>query len=325
MEGHTSGSWLEQDADWSNLNAERVSPVAARWTEAGLAAQVGRRDPETTIVHRRAQKRSLIYNAEKARMDRDIYETNRSDDLLKKQKTEGFSSGWQRNFKAEPYPEKLQSTEKLGAWLDWKRQFKISMELMGEMSQKTKANLLFMSIGNEIRRVIGACGMLKTETEESEDFPFYDDLMDKLEAHFRSSSDTAIDLNVYSTMRQDAKEGASEFLIRLKRQAALCNLQDATELLRNSFIKGMKDQGLAAQAIVGNWSTETLVAAAIRMEAWTDKPGSTRPWPMLGSSTPMLVAAVTQERKGFRSSDKGKPGNGQRDVQSHGWRDGYRS
>lgn len=301
-EGHASGSWLVQENPNSQLSIPRESGQSPIATEP----QTKNKDHAVSTLQRRRHKRRLIFDINQHRMNRDLSAAKRwaNDDTdrnrevpVKKTKNDNVIN-WQRSFKPEPYPENTSPTERLGAWIDWKRQFTVSMQLVGELDQKTKANLLFMSIGNEIRRVIGACAMMKTEDEVDKDFAFYDHLMGKLEEYFRASSDTAIDLNVFSTMKQNVSEGAGEFLIRLRRQAVLCELQDATELLRNSFLKGMKDQSLAAQGIVGNWNIEKLVAAATRMEAWSDKPGSSRPWPMEANKTPVEVAAVTEERKG---------------------------
>lgn len=134
---------------------------------------------------------------------------------------------------------------------------------------------------------------MMAEIEDVEtDYPHYKNLESKLEEYFRSTTDTSINLNNFSTMKQEPKEGARDFHIRLMRQATLCGLKEATDLVRNNFVKGMKDQELADRAFVDNWKLEEIVAAATRKEALVDKKEAFQPWVTEAKQETAEVAAL---------------------------------
>lgn len=197
-----------------------------------------------------------------------------------------------KQIKPDPFPQNVAQEGKLQAWRDWKKQVGISMELAGETSQRYKASYMYMCAGDEIREIIAAYDMMPDPSEVAEDYKHFDHLLGKLDEHFRGASDVAIDLNKFSTMKQEPKEGAREFQIRLTRQATLCSLRDQPHLIRDRFLGGMKDRELSNRAVIDNWNLETVVAAAVRKEALIDKHEGFKPWPEVPSREDVEVAAL---------------------------------
>lgn len=203
-----------------------------------------------------------------------------------------FHQGAMKQIKPDPFPANVAPEGKLGAWLDWKRQIGMSMELAGKTTQRYKASYLYMCAGDEIRRIIEAYAMMPDPDEVDSKYKHFDRLLGKLDEYFRGASDVAIDLNKFSTMKQDGKEGAREFQIRLARQATLCGLRDQPHLIRDRFLGGMKDRELSNRAVIDNWSLEAVVAAAVRKEALIDKHEGFKPWPEVPSREEVEVAAL---------------------------------
>lgn len=223
----------------------------------------------------------------------------------KKRKVDSLTTAnkaWGRAWKPDPFPVNTAPTKKLEAWLDWKQQFRVALESVGDLSERMKANFLFMSIGNEVRKIIQACAMMPDKDQVEEEFPHYTNLEAELEEYFRSSTDSTINLNAFSNMRQEPKEGSKDFFIRLTRQAALCGLHGATDLLRNNFVNGMKDRELSERAFVDNWKIDEIVAAATRKEALIDVKGEFRPWANDVKSSVVEVAAIEGQRGPFRAT-----------------------
>lgn len=203
---------------------------------------------------------------------------------------------WEKFFKPDQFPQNTPAERKLEVWLDWKKQFGISLELAGKLSQRTSANFLYMSVGDEIRKIISAYDMMPDVEAVSEAYKHYDELIAKLDDHFHDSSDVTVHLNIFSTMKQEPKESARDFRIRLTRQAELCQLQNAHEFIRNRFVQGMKDKQLAERAFVDNWSFEAVVAAAARKEILQSKPEAFEPWGAVPSKQDALEVAALQNQ-----------------------------
>lgn len=215
-----------------------------------------------------------------------------------------------RFHKPDPFPSDLHSSRKYEAWLFWKQQFHVAVELSGETNQRSMANYVMISAGEEIRRLVFTMKLLPEISSVAKDFPFYDNMMTKLEAHFKGTSDLTVDLGAFSAMSQEHNEGVRDFHMRLLRQAVLCGLTDQKALIKGRFIDGMKDKEISRRAYSENWDLEKIVNVASRNEAAESlKP---RGW----TTTPKVVevAAVTGKTRGQRKRGpppfvkKAKPG-----------------
>lgn len=96
------------------------------------------------------------------------------------------SSG-NKMFKVEPFPKSLKPTDQYQEWTFWIANFEMAAEKAGTTEQRSKAIDLSLHIGEEVRRIIVAKEMLPRESAVEQNFPFYDNLVGKLEEHFRLS------------------------------------------------------------------------------------------------------------------------------------------
>lgn len=280
---------MESDDDPPGWEVRDVSPERPIEEEVEVNAPItpfGKNQhpgAQSTLIKRRRVKEFLQNRVGKRAH---AYYRNRtpvrstSEPARKKQKpgNHEVAKVWEKFFKPDQFPPNTPPERKLEVWLDWKKQFGISLELAGKLSQRTSANFLFMSVGDEVRKIISAYEMMPEVGDVPEAYEHYTELITKLDDHFRDSSDVTVHLNIFSSMKQESKESARDFRIRLTRQAELCQLQNAQEFIRNRFVQGMKDKQLAERAFVDNWSFEAVVAAAARKEILQSKPEAFEPW-----------------------------------------------
>lgn len=170
-------------------------------------------------------------------------------------------------MKPDPFPNDIVASQRYEAWLYWRQQFTVALELSGEKSQRTKANFLMMSVGPELSKLIFSMRWLPPKGVMSDDSPVFDKLMKKLDKHFKDSADSTVDMGVFEAMTQGPKEGVRDFYIRLMRQAALCGLEDKPTLIKGRFIAGMRDKTTAADAYKYAWSLKKLIKTAALVES----------------------------------------------------------
>lgn len=59
-----------------------------------------------------------------------------------------------------------------------------------------------LHIGEEVRRIIVAKGMLPRESTSTMGFPFYTHLVEQLEAHFKGLTDESVDVTSFNGLKQ---------------------------------------------------------------------------------------------------------------------------
>lgn len=163
------------------------------------------------------------------------------------------------------------------------------------MSQQEKASCLFLSIGDEIRELIAARGMMPDEGSVAVDHKHCDELIKKLEGYFKEASDATYDLNSLFQIEQQPTESAQRYETRVRRQANVCDLGSDTRIIRAAFVKGMRDRQTATLANANNWTLEQIVKAAVRNEAYA--PLVTDPWSNKTPKEVEVFAVDSSERK----------------------------
>lgn len=177
------------------------------------------------------------------------------------------TSSLSRFMKPDPFPSDIVASQRYEAWLYWRQQFTVALELSGEKSQRTKANFLLMCVGPELSKLIFSMRWLPSKNDVADNSPVFDKLMKKLDNHFKDTADSTVDMGVFEAMTQGPKEGVRDFYIRLMRQAALCGLEDKPTLVKGRFIAGMKDKVTAADAYKYAWSLKKLIKTAALVES----------------------------------------------------------
>lgn len=196
-------------------------------------------------------------------------------------------------IKPPEFPKDIPSEGKFEAWLDWVRVFKTSMELAGSMSQRMKANYLTLFGGEELRQIIAMRRMMPDVDAVQEDYRFFDKLVRSLSAYFREMTDPTIDVVAFMNAKQESKESAREFEIRLRRLADRCSSEPGEDMIKTRFIQGMRDREMAHRACIEAMDLEALVTRATRQEAFgkAKVQGSFDPWS--GGECSQVAAAVS--------------------------------
>lgn len=181
-------------------------------------------------------------------------------------------------FKVEAFPKGVKPTDQFQEWSFWIANFVMAVEKAGTTSQRARAIDLSLHIGEEIRRVIVAKEMLPKESEVGPDFPFYNNLTDKLERHFRSLTDESVDVSSFNALKQGENETALKFEMRLRQLAK--RVKETNEaMIRTRFIEGLRDQAVRERASIDGISLEEVVKMATRKEAIATKHQSEySPW-----------------------------------------------
>lgn len=171
------------------------------------------------------------------------------------------------NWKPEPFPEAIPTTEKKRRWREWKAQFLAVMELRGEKQQKRKALLLFACVGAEVQRVIQQEKMMEPPKEGEGGKPFFEVMLQRLDRHFDKFSDGSVEVRLFNDMKQSPTETAHEFHQRLLEQADICGFSEVEQLVRVRLIDGLRDKVVTEHAHMANLPSSEIVGMASRNEA----------------------------------------------------------
>lgn len=163
--------------------------------------------------------------------------------------------GTSKMFKVEPFPKGIKPTDQFQEWLFWHANFEMAMEKAGTIDQRAKAIDLSLHIGEEIRRIIVAKGMLPRETAVTGNYQFYDSLTEQLDAHFRGLTDESVDVASFNALKQKEDETALEFELRLRQMATRVR-ETNVAMIRTRYIEGIRDKALRDRAFVDGRSGE---------------------------------------------------------------------
>lgn len=184
----------------------------------------------------------------------------------------------------------------------------MAAEKAGLSEQRHKAIELSLHIGDEIRRIIIAKEMCPLNDDVGPDFRYYDFVVSKLHAHFKSLTDETVDVAVFNSLKQGEKESALDFEMRLVMVAKRMN-ETNEAMIRTRFIEGLRDKELRDRAFVDGIPLKQVVMMATRKEAILKKQKQEFvPWPSENRQA-LSVAAVAQdeapprERPGSKSND----------------------
>lgn len=181
-------------------------------------------------------------------------------------------------FKVEPFPKGTKPTDQLQEWTYWLTNFEMATEKAGITGQRIRAVELSLHIGEEMRRIMIAKDMMPRESSVSADFPFYDNVVDKLQEHFSSLTDESVDVAAFNAMKQKEGESALEFELRLRQLAKRMKETNAA-MIRTRFIEGLRDKDLRRRAYVDGIPMEDVVKMATRTEAIAaTQPAEFSPW-----------------------------------------------
>lgn len=225
-------------------------PESIRQPDTPLAQNRSTNAPLTTAPRRKKQKETLAkrYSPPQART----------------KKTERFD----KFFRPDPFPKDLPDNQKLAAWKRWKRLFNNALAVARPMSEFSKANHLCIAVGHEVGEIIATHGMMPERNEVESDFPFFENLLERLDAHFMDTFDQQANMGILNDMTQKEGEAARDFYQRILSQASVTLTnptgEDATKMIRNILLKGLLDREWAKMAFNLDLDAKRIVQAASR-------------------------------------------------------------
>lgn len=198
-------------------------------------------------------------------------------------------------FKVKQFPEGTQPSAQHEQWGYWIENFEMAIERVGDLPQREKAVELSLHIGDEIRKIISAKGLLASRNEVPADYPFYDDMVLRLSEHFKSLTDESVDVTLFDNIKQAENETIMQFDMRLQLLAKRINEKNLP-IIRKRLLQGMSDKELADRAYIEGTKHEDVVKMACRKEALS-KCRAEAAFPWIPSKPTQIIAAVQSAEK----------------------------
>lgn len=206
-------------------------------------------------------------------------------------------------MRPEPLEKDIPLANKYEKWLDWKRNFDVTLSLSEDgATQLQKAGLLYTSVGEEVRKHIQVLRLPPMHEGPWCSGNEYFALSDGLNKFFRGLVDESVDFDKYAAAKQDPSEGVHKYSMRLRGLAERCGIEPSSVAFRHQLLKGMKDRTLAQKAKQERLSIKDVILQASRKEL-DDETGSNKfnePWLAAEGRQP-LIAALVPSRGGKRA------------------------
>lgn len=295
---------LNATTDWGIEDVEDDFIDPATGNSVGMATRNESRDDscnenrQGTRQHKRSHRED---DREYARM----LENQRNADRQERVHSWTSSSPMARSPFVKPpeFPKDVPVLEKLDNWLDWKTVLQASLDLAGVTSQKSKANFLILTVGQELRTTISMNNMSSSNEHDS-----YDKLVQNIENYLRQLTDPTANATAFTSARQGPGETARDFEIRVRRMASRCDAGIPEDFIKSQFVKGMKNRKLATQACVEALPMQEIVIRETRIETQERQECAGSPWKPNEFHGASEVAAVTFKKefrtKRFRPYDR---------------------
>lgn len=157
--------------------------------------------------------------------------------------------------KPKEYPINTPSHQRYPKWLAWQKNFIQAVILSRIKDPNEIAGMLYTSVGDEIRLLIDTLALSDNKGI---------DLCRALTEHFKAGSDPTQDIETLRNLKQSPRESAQEFLIRLRQQAAICELGSNNSYIVVALRSGLLNRDVARLSKLNNWDEQMTVMAAER-------------------------------------------------------------
>ena len=155
-----------------------------------------------------------------------------------------------------PFP-MLVSNPKREDWLYFKRLFENYISIV-QAEDSTKLPLLQNALGRDGLSIFDGLPEKKKST--------YKEALECLETYFSGSSSVLLNRKRFFQARQGPGETIAEFSGRLRRLSRDCNFKDASEMLRDVFVIGIRNDHLAERLLTQDETTLTFEKAVSTAE-----------------------------------------------------------
>lgn len=144
------------------------------------------------------------------------------------------------------FPKGIPANKMWEAWHKYIETFEIAASLGNAFDPPRRAQLLFLSVGEEMQAIIRAAKLRPSLSEPD----CYAKFVRNIDQHLRTVTDTSAEHKAFSNMHQGMDETVMNFHARLVEKVKLCGYSaaDQERFVRAQLIKGMSNQALAKSA-----------------------------------------------------------------------------
>lgn len=171
----------------------------------------------------------------------------------------------------KPFPKGIAASKMWEAWHSYIETFEIAATLGNAFDQTKRAQLLFLSVGEEMQAIIRAAKLRPNLADAN----CYAKFVRNIDLHLKSMTDTSAELETFSNMQQGKDESVVTFHARLVEKVRLCgySVADQERFVRAQLIKGMSNRVVAKNARTYGYDTNFIVQSAIRDSIFDNEPG----------------------------------------------------
>lgn len=169
------------------------------------------------------------------------------------------------------FPKDIPANKMWEAWNKYIENFEIAASLGNAFEPSRRAQLLFLSVGEEMQAIIRAA-RLRPNLDGAD---CYERFVSNIDSYLKSMTDASAEHEAFSNMRQGMDESVMGFHARLVEKVRLCGYSrsDQERFVRAQLIKGMSNQVLAKSARTYGHDVNLIVQSATREEAFDREAG----------------------------------------------------
>ncbi|XP_055608770.1 uncharacterized protein LOC129756040 [Uranotaenia lowii] len=195
--------------------------------------------------------------------------TRKSTEILCSKKEVSSNEGSIRWDIIKPFPKNVPTSKMWEAWRHFIEDFEIASSLANIHSQKRRMDMLLLSMGDELKSIVGAA-KLRPPVDDEECFK---SLVKNIDKYLKSMTDPAAEHEAFSNMRQEEGESAVSFHARLTEKVQLCGYSEAdTErFVWTQLTKGLRNADLRKDARIYGHDVNKIVVSATRAEAFASE------------------------------------------------------
>lgn len=169
------------------------------------------------------------------------------------------------------FPDNVPASKMWAELFTYLDQFNMALSLNNVVEPRKKTELLYLALGAQTQEVIRAAGLRPSNYDDPDCYTIF---VTNIEAYFKSMTDPSAELLEFSSLKQRPGESTVQFFARVTARARLCghSADEEKRHIRVQLLKGMANQDLAQQARTLGYTTDLVIQAATRCEAFMTAP-----------------------------------------------------
>ncbi|XP_062703966.1 uncharacterized protein K02A2.6-like [Aedes albopictus] len=215
-----------------------------------------------------------------------------------------------KDWPLQPFNEAVESSDLRREWEEWHRSFELILEMKRIECQHEKLVLLLARGGRGLQRIFYNLRPVAEEIYPEpvpvplipKETPEYDNAVLRLSKFFIGKRNVRIELELFRTLKQSESESFSQFLLRLRTQAARCEFQEREEIeILQQVTVGAFDERVRDKGLEGTFNLDAITNYAMNREMLLKQKEKAKTL----KEEPAVVAAVKLERNA-RTAFRGK-------------------